>query len=73
MNNFVGPLKPNLLSGEVQCSICSTVRFYKIITKTKKYGAYSCDSCRKFIIRSIENNNVMYYCNNERGKTIIFN
>ncbi|XP_050537456.1 histone-lysine N-methyltransferase trithorax [Daktulosphaira vitifoliae] len=62
-----GPLKSNLSSGEVQCGICGIIRFYKIIAKTKKYGAYSCDSCRKFMIRSIENTKLIYRCNNEKG------
>ncbi|XP_025421628.1 histone-lysine N-methyltransferase trithorax isoform X2 [Sipha flava] len=62
-----GPLKMNQTSGEVQCGICGVIRFYKSISKTKKYGAYSCDSCRKFMAKSIENQNIINRCNNERG------
>lgn len=60
----------NQTSGEVQCGICGVIRFYKSIAKTKKYGSYSCDSCRKFITKSIENQNTINRCNNERGKII---
>lgn len=67
---YLGPIKTNQTSGEVQCGICSIIRFYKSIAKTKKYGAYSCDSCRKFIARSIENQNTINRCNNEKGNII---
>uniref|UniRef100_A0A2S2PCD6 Histone-lysine N-methyltransferase trithorax n=1 Tax=Schizaphis graminum TaxID=13262 RepID=A0A2S2PCD6_SCHGA len=62
-----GPLNMNQTSGEVQCGVCGVIRFYKSIAKTKKYGAYSCDSCRKFIAKSIENQNSINRCNNDRG------
>lgn len=62
----------NQTSGEVQCGICGVIRFYKSIAKTKKYGSYSCDSCRKFIAKSIENQNTINRCNNERGKINFF-
>ncbi|XP_025209223.1 histone-lysine N-methyltransferase trithorax isoform X1 [Melanaphis sacchari] len=62
-----GPLNINQTSGEVQCGVCGVIRFYKSIAKTKKYGAYSCDSCRKFIAKSIENQNSINRCNNDRG------
>lgn len=62
----------NQTSGEVQCGICGVIRFYKSIVKTKKYGAYSCDSCRKFIAKYIEKQNTFNRCNNERGITCIF-
>ncbi|CAH1713183.1 unnamed protein product [Aphis gossypii] len=62
-----GPLNMNETSGEVQCGVCGVIRFYKSIAKTKKYGAYSCDSCRKFIAKSIENQNSINRCNNDRG------
>ncbi|XP_022167884.1 histone-lysine N-methyltransferase trithorax isoform X3 [Myzus persicae] len=62
-----GPLNINQTSGEVQCGICGVIRFYKSIAKTKKYGAYMCDSCRKFIAKSIENQNSINRCNNDRG------
>lgn len=61
----------NQTSGEVQCGICGVIRFYKSIAKTKKYGAYSCDSCRKFITKSIENKNTINRCNNEKGIIVI--
>lgn len=62
----------NQTSGEVQCGVCGVIRFYKSIAKTKKYGAYSCDSCRKFIAKSIENQNSINRCNNDRGKFDIY-
>jgi len=62
----------NQTSGEVQCGVCGVIRFYKSIAKTKKYGAYSCDSCRKFIAKSIENQNSINRCNNDRGKFVIY-
>lgn len=68
----LGPLNMSQTSGEVQCGICGVVRFYKSIAKTKKYGAYSCDSCRKFIAKSIENQNTINRCNNERGNIVFF-
>lgn len=68
---YLGPLNKNENSGEVQCSICGVIRFYKSVAKTKKYGAYSCDSCRKFITKSIENQNIINRCNNEKGDIII--
>jgi len=68
----LGPLNMNQTSGEVQCGVCGVIRFYKSIAKTKKYGAYSCDSCRKFIAKSIENQNSINRCNNDRGKLVIY-
>lgn len=66
----LGPFNINENSGEVQCGICGIVRFYKSIIKTKKYGAYTCDSCRKFLSKSIENKNTINRCNNERGNIV---
>lgn len=68
----LGPLNMNQTSGEVQCGVCGVIRFYKSIAKTKKYGAYSCDSCRKFIAKSIENQSSINRCNNDRGKFVIY-
>lgn len=72
LNKYLGPLNINQTSGEVQCGVCGVIRFYKSIAKTKKYGAYSCDSCRKFIAKSIENQNTINRCNNERGNVLVF-
>ncbi|XP_065221802.1 histone-lysine N-methyltransferase trithorax-like isoform X2 [Planococcus citri] len=41
-------------SGVITCGICGSVRFYKYILQTRKFGIYSCEPCRRFILKMIK-------------------
>ncbi|XP_032522163.2 histone-lysine N-methyltransferase trithorax [Danaus plexippus] len=38
----------------VTCGVCGAVRFYKFVRQARKFGIYSCESCRKFISKLLK-------------------
>ncbi|XP_043282105.1 histone-lysine N-methyltransferase trithorax [Venturia canescens] len=38
----------------VKCGVCGAVRFYRFVKQARKFGIYSCESCRKFISKMIK-------------------
>lgn len=42
------------LTGTVKCGVCGAVRFYRFVNQARKFGIYSCESCRKFISKIIK-------------------
>ncbi|XP_014295406.1 histone-lysine N-methyltransferase trithorax [Microplitis demolitor] len=42
------------LTGTVKCGVCGAVRFYRFVKQARKFGIYSCESCRKFISKIIK-------------------
>lgn len=42
------------LTGTVKCGVCGAVRFYRFVKQARKFGIYSCESCRKFISKMIK-------------------
>lgn len=41
-------------SGFITCGICGVIRHYKYVLQTKKFGIYSCEPCRRFILKMIK-------------------
>ncbi|CAB4060364.1 Histone-lysine N-methyltransferase 2A [Lepeophtheirus salmonis] len=41
------------LAGNIVCGICGAIRYFKSVLQAKKFGTFSCDSCRKFILNLI--------------------
>ncbi len=42
------------MPGNIVCGICGALRYYSFIMQAKKFGTFSCESCRKFISRMIK-------------------
>lgn len=42
------------MTGTVKCGVCGAVRFYRFVKQARKFGIYSCESCRKFISKIIK-------------------
>lgn len=38
----------------VECGVCGAVRFYRFVKQARKFGIFSCESCRKFISKMIK-------------------
>ncbi|CAH2054575.1 unnamed protein product, partial [Iphiclides podalirius] len=38
----------------VTCGVCGAVRFYRFVKQARKFGIYSCESCRKFISKMLK-------------------
>ncbi|KAG6461675.1 hypothetical protein O3G_MSEX012779 [Manduca sexta] len=38
----------------VTCGVCGAVRFYRFVKQARKFGIYSCESCRKFISKLLK-------------------
>ncbi|XP_034835989.1 histone-lysine N-methyltransferase trithorax [Maniola hyperantus] len=38
----------------VTCGVCGAVRFYRFVRQARKFGIYSCESCRKFISKLLK-------------------
>ncbi|CAG4960024.1 unnamed protein product [Colias eurytheme] len=38
----------------VTCGVCGAVRFYKFVKQARKFGIYSCESCRKFVSKLLK-------------------
>ncbi|XP_050679318.1 histone-lysine N-methyltransferase trithorax isoform X2 [Leptidea sinapis] len=38
----------------VTCGVCGAVRFYKFVKQARKFGIYSCESCRKFVTKLLK-------------------
>ncbi|XP_037867827.1 histone-lysine N-methyltransferase trithorax isoform X2 [Bombyx mori] len=38
----------------VTCGVCGAVRFYRFVKQARKFGIYSCESCRKFITKLLK-------------------
>ncbi|XP_075984687.1 histone lysine N-methyltransferase trithorax isoform X2 [Anticarsia gemmatalis] len=36
------------------CGVCGAVRFYRFVKQARKFGIYSCESCRKFISKMLK-------------------
>lgn len=58
-------------SGVITCGICGSVRFYKYVLQTRKFGIYSCEPCRRFILKMIKYSKEPHFeilkCNAENG------
>lgn len=42
----------------VTCGVCGAVRFYRFVKQARKFGIYSCESCRKFISKMLKKEKV---------------
>jgi len=42
------------LPGTVVCGVCGAVRFYRFVKQARKFGIFSCESCRKFISKMMK-------------------
>ncbi|PSN30585.1 hypothetical protein C0J52_24901, partial [Blattella germanica] len=51
--NFSGSGNSSL-PGTVVCGVCGAVRFYRFVKQARKFGVYSCESCRKFISKMMK-------------------
>ncbi|XP_075227822.1 histone lysine N-methyltransferase trithorax [Lycorma delicatula] len=58
--NIETPLLPDVsrpksgaVRGKVVCGVCGATRFYRFVRQARKFGIYSCESCRKFISKMI--------------------
>ncbi|GFG33740.1 hypothetical protein Cfor_05481 [Coptotermes formosanus] len=55
-----GPFSVNLnsgnpsLPGTVVCGVCGAVRFYRFVKQARKFGIFSCESCRKFVSKMMK-------------------
>ncbi|CAK1593827.1 unnamed protein product [Parnassius mnemosyne] len=49
----VAPTSPNPPT-TVTCGVCGAVRFYRFVKQARKFGIYSCESCRKFISKMLK-------------------
>ncbi|RZF40075.1 hypothetical protein LSTR_LSTR002478 [Laodelphax striatellus] len=38
----------------ITCGVCGAIRFYKFLKQARKFGLWSCESCRKFVSRMIQ-------------------
>ncbi|XP_028158224.1 histone-lysine N-methyltransferase trithorax isoform X5 [Ostrinia furnacalis] len=38
----------------VTCGVCGAVRFYRFVKQARKFGIFSCESCRKFISKMVK-------------------
>ena len=47
---FSAPVPPTT----VTCGVCGAVRFYRFVKQARKFGIYSCESCRKFISKMLK-------------------
>lgn len=47
---FTAPVPPTT----VTCGVCGAVRFYRFVKQARKFGIYSCESCRKFISKMLK-------------------
>uniref|UniRef100_A0A1B6DTC3 Nuclear receptor domain-containing protein n=2 Tax=Clastoptera arizonana TaxID=38151 RepID=A0A1B6DTC3_9HEMI len=58
--------------GTVVCGVCGAVRYYSFVKQAKKFGVYSCESCRKFISKIIHNKGgSKIKCKENKGKCTI--
>ncbi|XP_061728766.1 histone-lysine N-methyltransferase trithorax [Cydia pomonella] len=62
----------------VTCGVCGAVRFYKFVKQARKFGIYSCESCRKFITKLLKreklahkNGTIVMQCMREEGNCIV--
>jgi histone-lysine N-methyltransferase MLL1 len=42
------------LPGTVVCGVCGAVRFYRFVKQARKFGIFSCESCRKFVSKMMK-------------------
>ncbi|KAJ9596871.1 hypothetical protein L9F63_012127, partial [Diploptera punctata] len=52
--NITGGLGNTSLPGTVVCGVCGAVRFYRFVKQARKFGIFSCESCRKFISKMMK-------------------
>ncbi|KAK0097527.1 hypothetical protein PV326_001297 [Microctonus aethiopoides] len=52
------------MTGTVKCGVCGAVRFYRFVKQARKFGIYSCESCRKFISKIIKRQTCAKSANN---------
>jgi len=38
----------------VVCGVCGAVRFYRFVKQARKFGIFSCESCRKFVSKMMK-------------------
>ncbi|CAK1545683.1 unnamed protein product [Leptosia nina] len=50
----VGSASSNNTPTTVTCGVCGAVRFYKFVKQARKFGIYSCESCRKFVSKLLK-------------------
>ena len=36
------------------CGVCGAVRFYRFVKQARKFGIFSCESCRKFVSKMMK-------------------
>lgn len=53
---------------KVVCGVCGAVRFYKYVMQARKFGVFSCESCRKFISRVIQSKFTILKCITGKGR-----
>lgn len=41
-------------AGTVTCGVCGAVRHYRFVKQARKFNIYSCEACRKFILKMIK-------------------
>ncbi|XP_039287897.1 histone-lysine N-methyltransferase trithorax [Nilaparvata lugens] len=46
--------KKSGLAHRIVCGVCGAIRFYKFLKQARKFGLWSCESCRKFVSRMIQ-------------------
>ncbi|XP_013139576.1 PREDICTED: histone-lysine N-methyltransferase trithorax-like isoform X1 [Papilio polytes] len=50
----VAPVSSQNPPTTVTCGVCGAVRFYRFVKQARKFGIYSCESCRKFISKMLK-------------------
>lgn len=64
-----------LKSGFITCGVCGVIRHYKCMLQAKKFGLFSCELCRRFILKMIKqsksSNGQYLKCKAENGKKIL--
>lgn len=62
---------PELIPQKIVCGVCGAERYYRYLKQARKFGVYSCETCRKFITKTINQGSIQSFtCLNGSGKYI---
>lgn len=65
--SFLGTAE--LIPQKIVCGVCGAERYYRHLKQARKFGVYSCETCRKFITKTISQDSLQSFsCLNGSGK-----
>ena len=51
---ILGSRKQSIVAAKVVCGVCGTLRLYKFLRQARKFGIFSCEPCRRFILKILK-------------------